>query len=97
MDTCLQMTLDVVDYGLDIQAACSAPLIDASGAELLVDDQLPPATRARLRDMGHNAVDVTVSFSPRQFASPTGVMLDLSNGMRYGGADPWGYGIAAGA
>ena len=96
MDTCLQMTLDVLDFGLDIQAACAAPLIDASGPELLVDDRLPARTRQTLREMGHTVLDATVSFAPRHFASPTGVMLDPDTRLRLGGADPFGYGIAGG-
>jgi gamma-glutamyltranspeptidase len=96
MDTCLQMTLDTIDFDLDIASACAAPLIDCAGPELLVDDRLPAATRTKLREMGHNVVDVEVSFSPRGFASPTGVTVDPTSGLRYGGADPFGMGIAAG-
>jgi gamma-glutamyltranspeptidase / glutathione hydrolase len=96
MDTCLQMTIDVIDFGLDIQSACAAPLIDCSSPELLVDDRIAADTRDRLRAMGHNVVDVGVSFSPRGFASPTGVAVDPRTGIRYGGADPFGAGIAGG-
>ncbi|MCA9880266.1 MAG: gamma-glutamyltransferase [Thermomicrobiales bacterium] len=96
MDTCLQMTTDVIDFGLDIATACGAPLIDCAGPELLVDDRIPAATRDRLRALGHDVVDVPVSFSPRGFASPTGVTVDPVTGLRYGGADPFGMGIAAG-
>ncbi len=96
MDTCLQMTIDVIDFGLDIATACGAPLIDCAGPELLVDDRIPAATRDRLRAMGHDVVNVPVSFSPRGFASPTGVAVDPTTGLRYGGADPFGMGIAAG-
>ena len=96
MDTCLQMALDTLDFDLDIAAACAAPLIDCAGPELLVDDRVPAATRAKLRAMGHNVADVEVSFSPRGFASPTGVTVDPATGLRYGGADPFGAGIAAG-
>ena len=96
MDTCLQMTIDVIDYGLDIATACGAPLIDCAGPELLVDDRIPAADRGRLRAMGHDVVDVPVSFSPRGFASPTGVTVDPVTGLRYGGADPFGMGIASG-
>lgn len=96
MDTCLQMTIDVIDFGLDIATACGAPLIDCAGPELLVDDRIPAATRDRLRGMGHDVVDTPVSFSPRGFASPTGVTVDPVTGLRYGGADPFGMGIAAG-
>lgn len=96
MDTCLQMTIDVIDFGLDIAAACAAPLIDCAGPELLVDDRIPAATRDRLRAMGHDVLDTPVSFSPRGFASPTGVAVDPDTGLRFGGADPFGMGIAAG-
>ena len=96
IDTCLQMTLDVLDFDLDIQSACAAPLIDCSGPALLADDRIPAATRARLREMGHDVVDAEVTFAPRAFASPTGVTVDPATGLRYGGADPFGIGIAAG-
>jgi gamma-glutamyltranspeptidase / glutathione hydrolase len=97
MDTCLQMVVNVADYGLDIQAACSAPLIDCSQASLLADDRLPIGTRRRLRELGHDVADVTVSFWPRHFASPTGVAVDPRTGLRYGGADPFAAGVALGA
>ena len=97
MDTCLQVALNVLEFGMDIQAACSAPLIDCAGSELLVDDRIDPAARDALRAMGHNVVDAEVSFSPRIFASPTGVAVDPATGLRYGGADPFGAGIAAGS
>jgi gamma-glutamyltranspeptidase/glutathione hydrolase len=96
IDTCLQMTLNVLDFDMDIAASCGAPLIDCSGAELLADNRIPQATRDRLRAMGHDVVDAEVSFSPRAFASPTGVTVDPETGLRGGGADPFGMGIAAG-
>jgi hypothetical protein len=82
---------------MDIASACSAPLLDASSAEeLLVDSRVSQFTRDRLREMGHNVVDADVTFAPRAFASPTGVTVDPATGLRYGGADPFGIGIAAG-
>jgi gamma-glutamyltranspeptidase/glutathione hydrolase len=96
MDTCLQMVTNMVDYGLDIQSACAAPLIDCSGEELLADDRLPADTREGLRSRGHRVSEVSVSFWPRHFASPTGVALDPRSGLRFGGADPFGPGLASG-
>ena len=97
IDTCMQMALDVLDFEMDIQAACSSPLIDASSPdELLVDSRVSQQTRDRLREMGHNVVDAEVTFAPRAFASPTGVTVDPATGLRNGGADPFGIGIAAG-
>ena len=96
MDTCLQMVIDMIDYGMDIQSACAAPLIDCSGPELVADDRLPSATRAGLRERGHSVSEVTVSFWPRHFASPTGVAIDPRSGLRFGGADPFGPSLAIG-
>ena len=97
IDTCMQMALDVLDFEMNIQSACAAPLIDASDPdELLVDARISRTTRDMLREMGHNVVDAEVTFAPRAFASPTGVALDVVTGLRTGGADPLGMGIAAG-
>jgi gamma-glutamyltranspeptidase/glutathione hydrolase len=96
IDTCLQMALNVLDFDLDIAAACAAPLVDCSGPEVLADTRIPQTTRDRLRAMGHTVVDAEVTFAPRAFASPTGVQVDPASGLRYGGADPFGIGIAAG-
>jgi gamma-glutamyltranspeptidase/glutathione hydrolase len=96
MDTCLQMVTDAVDYGLDIQAACAAPLIDCSGPELLADDRLPAGTRERLRGMGHPVREVSVSFWPQHFGLPTGVAVDPATGLRHGGAVPFAMGVAIG-
>ena len=96
IDTCLQMTLNVLDFDMDIAESCGAALVDCSGPELLADTRIPAATRDRLRAMGHDVVDAEVSFSPRAFASPTGVTVDPETGLRGGGADPFGIGIAAG-
>ncbi len=96
IDTCLQMTLDVLDFDMDIAEACGSPLVDCSGPELLADTRIPAATRDRLRAMGHDVVDAEIAFAPRAFASPTGVTVDPETGLRGGGADPFGIGIAAG-
>ncbi len=52
IDTCMQMTLNVLDFDMDIATACGAPLVDCSGPELLADTRIPQATRDRLRDDG---------------------------------------------
>lgn len=96
MDTCMQMVLDVVEFDMDIQAACEAPLIDCSSGNLLADMQLPEYTRKKLSEMGHKVIPAEVTFAPRAFASPTGVQVDPESGLRYGGADPFGPGIAGG-
>lgn len=96
IDTCMQMALNVLDFGMDIQSSCEAPLVDCSGPEILTDTRIEQGTRDTLREMGHEVVDAEVTFAPRAFASPTGVTVDPLTGVRSGGADPFGIGIAAG-
>jgi gamma-glutamyltranspeptidase / glutathione hydrolase len=96
MDTCMQMVLDVIEFGMDIQTACESPLIDCSIGNLLADDKISESTRKKLSDMGHTVIPAEVTFAPRAFASPTGIQVDPETGLRYGGADPFGPGIAAG-
>jgi gamma-glutamyltranspeptidase/glutathione hydrolase len=96
IDTCLQMTLDVLDFDMDIASACAAPLVDCSGPEILADTRIDARTLSRLREMGHEVVEAEVTFAPRAFASPTGVQVNPETGLRLGGADPFGIGIAAG-
>lgn len=96
MDTCMQMVLDVIEFGMDIQEACEAPLIDCSSGTLLADERVGPETIEQLRAMGHSVTPAEVTFAPRAFASPTGVQVDPGTGLRYGGADPFGPGIAGG-
>jgi gamma-glutamyltranspeptidase/glutathione hydrolase len=87
--------LDVVDFGLSIQEACAAPLIDCSGPEVLVDGRVLAETRERLEALGHALAVREATFWPRSFASPTGVQVDRDGRLR-GGADPYAYGVAVG-
>jgi gamma-glutamyltranspeptidase/glutathione hydrolase len=94
--TVQQVLLNVLDFGLGIQAACSGPFIDCAGPEMLVSAQIAPETRAELERRGHRFVVVEPSFAPAPFASPTGLLLDPASGLVHGGADPWALGVAAG-
>ena len=95
MDTCLQVLLNVLDFGLSMQQACAAPLLDCSGPETLIDRRIPAETRDRLAAMGHALAAREATFWPRSFASPTGVQVDADGRLR-GGADPYAYGVAMG-
>lgn len=95
MDTCLQVFLNMAEYGMSIQEACAAPLIDSSGPETLVDDRIPASVREQLSAMGHRIAPRPATFWPRYFASPTGIQVGPDGALR-GGADPFGYGVAAG-
>jgi gamma-glutamyltranspeptidase/glutathione hydrolase len=96
MDTVLQVTLNVLDFGMGIQEAVSAPLMDATGPETYVDPRIPEPVRAELAAMGH-ALDVRArDFWPGHYARPAGITRDAGTGELRGGADPYDIGVAAG-
>lgn len=82
-----ELAMSVIDHGASIQEAVSAPRIDASTPDLLVDDRIPETTRAELRRRGH----VVVSCDERQlfweFASPACTEI-RPDGTHAGGVDP---------
>ena len=96
MDTVLQVTLNVLDFGMGIQEAVSAPLIDATGPETYVDPRIPEAVREQLTAMGHQLDVRAREFYPGHYARPAGITRDPHTGELRGGADPYDVGVAAG-
>lgn len=96
MDTVLQVTLNVLDFGMGIQEAVSAPLIDATGPETYVDPRISEAVRAQLTAMGHELDVRAREFYPGHYARPAGITRDPRAGVLRGGADPYDVGVAAG-
>lgn len=92
----LQVLLNVVDHGLTMQDAVSAPRIDCSGTEILVNSRLDSAAIQGLRAAGHPVAVVDDSFTARRFASPACIRIDPTDGRRYSGLDPYYPAAAAG-
>lgn len=82
-----QIAMNVIDHDLSIQAAVSAPRIDASTPDLLVDERIPETTRDELARRGHNvrAMDERLLFW--EFASPACTEIK-PDGSHRGGVDP---------
>jgi gamma-glutamyltranspeptidase/glutathione hydrolase len=98
-----QTTLNVLEYGLPVQAAISAPRIDCSLGYILADDRIASSTIARLREIGHR-VDVVHEFINEggpatgyrgHFARPAAIYIDEA-GVRHGGDYPFVEGMAIG-
>lgn len=98
-----QVTLNVLEHGLPVQPAISAPRIDCSLGHVLADDRIDPATIARLRERGHR-VDVVHEFinagGPAtgyrgHFSRPAAIHID-DDGIRHGGDYPYVEGMAVG-
>ncbi len=98
-----QATLNSLVYGMPVQAAISAPRIDASQNFILADDRIDEVVLAGLRDLGHR-VDAVHEFinagGPGSgyrgyFARPAAVFVD-DDGIRHGGDYPFLEGMAVG-
>jgi gamma-glutamyltranspeptidase/glutathione hydrolase len=85
-----QVTMNVLDHGMGMQAAIDAPMIDISTPLLVASSLLPAATVGALRELGHEVAVRDPSRFTGDFASPTGV-LRHGDGSLEGGADPWYY------
>jgi gamma-glutamyltranspeptidase / glutathione hydrolase len=84
IDCVSQVALNVAEFGLGIQDAISAPRIDCSGRQLLVDDRVDPAIVDALRRRGHRVDVRQEAFGAHLWASPVGVAIDDA-GRRRGG------------
>lgn len=98
-----QVTLNVLDHGLTVQPAISAPRIDCSLGHMLADDRIDAGVIAQLRERGHR-VDVVREFINEggpatgyrgHFSRPAAIHIDDA-GVRHGGDYPFVEGMAVG-
>ncbi|HUG51943.1 MAG TPA: gamma-glutamyltransferase [Vicinamibacteria bacterium] len=87
-----QVLVNVIDFGMDLQAAVAAPRMiyggyQETGTEIPpvfdVEDRVPEAAVAALRARGY-----TVNVIPSDEGSVNGVRRDPATGFLFGGADP---------
>ena len=83
-----QLVMNLLDHGLSMQPAISAPRIDASTVDLIVSTRLPAAVRDELAALGHRVSVRDETHFLGEFASPTGVLVDGDGNLR-GGVDPY--------
>ena len=67
---------NVVDFGMSIQEAITAPSVDAAERETFVDHRIDPQTVEALAGMGHNVEVVAEPSTGGGFSRPRGVMLN---------------------
>jgi gamma-glutamyltranspeptidase/glutathione hydrolase len=92
----LRTLVNVLDYGMGIQAAIDAPRIhsEANLYEVFLEDRVPEAVREELARMGHEIV-VRPPYSDG-FALVQGILVDPETGLKFGGSDPRTHGGARG-
>jgi gamma-glutamyltranspeptidase/glutathione hydrolase len=93
----LQVLVNMVDYGLDPQAALDAPRfrVDEKGsARVAIETGVPLKTRKALQAMGHD-VQPETPFAPG-FGGGQVIAVDPETGVLWGGSDPRKDGCAVG-
>jgi gamma-glutamyltranspeptidase/glutathione hydrolase len=84
----VQFVSNVVDHGMNIQAALDAPRVTKltfDGTDVLVEDRVPESVRDRLTGRGHE-LEVIGSYSSLVGGGQS-VMRD-QHGINYGASDP---------
>jgi gamma-glutamyltranspeptidase / glutathione hydrolase len=92
----LQVLLNVVDFGMNIQEAIDAPMFqifdfpssfaghEGAPGRLAIEGRLPESVLEALSQKGHHVRAV----SPWSFGDPTAVRIDLARGVLFGAAGP---------
>jgi gamma-glutamyltranspeptidase/glutathione hydrolase len=86
-----QVVMNLVDFGMNIQAAGDAARVRHSGGELLVESGIDPAVRDALEARGHRLLDGRGAMGGFQ-----GIMIDADSHVLMGGSDPRKDGLAIG-
>ena len=81
---------NVVDFGMSMQEAITAPSVDAAERETFVDHRIDPQTVDALARMGHNVEVVPEPSTGGGFSRPRGVMVDPGGGLLHAGVQPTG-------
>jgi gamma-glutamyltranspeptidase/glutathione hydrolase len=82
---------NLLDYGLDIQEALDCPRAFYEKAQLEIEEGLPAATVAGLKDRGHDMIPAESPLGGGQ-----AIMIDWEEGTLTGGSDPRKDGMALG-
>jgi gamma-glutamyltranspeptidase/glutathione hydrolase len=96
----LQLITNLVDFGMEPQAAIEAPRWVAGGADpgrlqyVGVESRFPDGTVEELRRRGHD-IDVTTAWNT-DFGHAQMILRDPESGLLRGAADPRADGVAVG-
>lgn len=90
--TVAQVISNLLDHGMGVQRAISAPKIDCSEPTTKLDARIPQTVRRALEARGHRLA--VVEGTPG--ASPSAVLIDHGSGQLRGGEDPFSEGVAVG-
>jgi len=87
----VQVLLNLVEFGMNVQEAGEAPRFRHSVAGLAIESGISPEARFGLGQRGHRLVDTIGAFGGFQ-----GILIDPRSGVLMGGSDPRKDGLAIG-
>jgi gamma-glutamyltranspeptidase/glutathione hydrolase len=87
----VQVLLNLIDFGMNVQEAGEAPRFRHTGTNLAVESAVTPETRFGLDARGHRVVSSVGAFGGFQ-----GILFDLKTNVMMGGSDPRKDGLAIG-
>jgi gamma-glutamyltranspeptidase/glutathione hydrolase len=92
----LQTILNVVDHGMTVLEAVSAPRLDCQGESIYVEGRVPRWVCAELEKRGLPVARDLASYGPypARSARVHAILVDEEREGLSGGADPRGYGVA---
>jgi gamma-glutamyltranspeptidase/glutathione hydrolase len=92
----LQVVLNVLEFGMGPQDAISAPTVDVSGLDTLVDMRIGDDVIAKLGKKGHRIKVVEESPGVSAFSRPSAIYIDRKIGTYRGGVDLFRRSLALG-
>lgn len=92
ISTIVQVILNTIDHGMNIQEAVNAPKVHHEWMpdELRIEKGISPDTIKILRDMGHNVV------MKAPMGAASSILIDPATSIRFGASDPRREGLAIG-
>jgi gamma-glutamyltranspeptidase/glutathione hydrolase len=87
----VQVLLNLIDFGMNVQEAGEAPRFRHSAAGLALESNISPEARFGLDQRGHRIISSVGAFGGFQ-----GILFDRARGVMMGGSDPRKDGLAIG-
>ena len=82
INSVVNTTINLIDHGLDVQAAIDAPRISSGGGSVSYEEGFEETALEALRTLGHTLRD-----APSVIGSVQAVVVDSATMLQYGGAD----------
>ena len=91
-----QIIHNVVDFGMGMQAAVSAPRIHCESGLVYMDARLPAEVIEAVRAMGHEVAVREEHFLSSYFGRPNAILIDRAGGVLRSGLEPYKLSTAVG-